>query len=239
MKRWLLAIGVLGVLLVLCGCSFQRLSEDDYAQKAADAYKQGKLNDACITYRLLLSYYPQSPKIKQYRTMFAEVLLKLVQESPEHLAQGYLTELKGLQGTSDTMLAWLSFSMAMKITDKNQAALAFNKMGFNELLLAAQYAINRMRFNDALTAYEKIIEIFPNNPMTYKAAFLAGFVASEYLKDKDRAKKLYALVAEKFPESDLADDAKWMLANMDKSPEEQITFVSNEQKKSAGPKKQK
>lgn len=226
MRRTILIISVFTAVLFIFGCSAQRLTEDEYAKKAADAFQQGRYDDAWTNYRMLLSYYPDSPKAKQYRTQLVEVLLKLAQNSPEKLKKGYLDELQTLGASSDTLMAWLKFSSASNLKDKNKAAEAFKEMSFTDYLLAAQYAVNRMRFRDALKAYDKAAEMFPDNPKTYKALFLAGFVSSEYLKDKDGSRKYYQAVIDKYPNCDLADDAQWMLNNMNKPPD-QISFKSD------------
>ena len=46
MKRAILIISVFAFFLFILGCSVQRLSEDEYAKKAVDAFHQGKLDDA-------------------------------------------------------------------------------------------------------------------------------------------------------------------------------------------------
>lgn len=223
MKKWIAVPIALYALLFIFGCSHQRLSEDEYARRAIDAYRQERLDDAWIYYRMLVQYYPESSKAEQYRSQLTEVLAKLAQQAPQHLRTGYLNELK-LLGCSDTLMAWLKFQTAMKIEDATKAKTAFKEITYTEYLLAAQYAINRMRFRDALNAYDKAAEIYPDDPKTYKSLFLAGFVASEYLKDKTRAKQYYTRVVENYPQSDLADDAQWMLKNMD-NPPDKITFI--------------
>ncbi|MCD6418728.1 tetratricopeptide repeat protein [bacterium] len=226
MRRTIAFLSVVAVFLFILGCSKARLSEEEYSRRATDAYRQGKYEEAWTNYRMLLSYYPESPKAEQYRSQLVEVLLKLAQNSPEQLKQGYFDELKMLGASSDTLMAWLKFSAASNYKDKEKSRQSFKEITFKEYLLAAQYAINRMRFRDALHAYDKCAQIYPDNPGTYKALFLAGFVASEYLKDKDSAREYYKKVIEKYPDCDLADDAKWMLENMDKPPD-QITFTTD------------
>ncbi len=169
---------------------------------------------------MVISYYPESPKIDQYRQQLADVLIKMSQESSEPLKMAYIDELKMLGAGTDTLLAWLDFQSSLKEKDPAQAIVAAKAITYTDYLLAAQYAVNRMRFSDALSAYSKALEIYPQNPQAYKAAFLAGFVCSEYLKDKDKARNYYTMVIEKYPDCDLADDAQWMLDNIDKSPDE-------------------
>lgn len=69
----------------------------------------------------------------------------------------------------------------------------------------------------ALSLYEEIVTLYPESEHAPKAQFMVGFVYSEQLDDKDKAKIAFDTVMEKYPNSDLADDAKWMIENLDKN----------------------
>ena len=49
---------------------------------------------------------------------------------------------------------------------------------------------------------------------------MAGFILANDLKDFENAKQTYNLYLEKFPNGQLADDARVELENLGKSPEE-------------------
>jgi tetratricopeptide (TPR) repeat protein len=62
--------------------------------------------------------------------------------------------------------------------------------------------------------YEKFVEAYPDNERVYEAMFMIGFTLAEDLRDYDEAQKVFEDFLEKHPESDLSDDARWMLENM-------------------------
>lgn len=68
----------------------------------------------------------------------------------------------------------------------------------------------------ALALYEEIVSQFPDSEHGYKAQFMVGFVYSEQLNDKDKAREAFQKVIDQYPDSELADDAAWMIENMDK-----------------------
>ncbi len=74
--------------------------------------------------------------------------------------------------------------------------------------------------HEALRLYQEIGKDFANTEHAPKAQFMVGFVYSEQLGDKAKAKEAFQTVITKFPESELADDARWMLENMNKKPDE-------------------
>ncbi len=49
---------------------------------------------------------------------------------------------------------------------------------------------------------------------------MAGFILANDLQDFDAAKETYELYIEKYPDGQLADDAKIELENLGKTPEE-------------------
>ncbi len=225
MRKTLFGIILLTLTILLSGCAMYRLSEEEYSERAINSYRQGKYSDAWGYYRLLIAYYPNSSKIDQYREQLCETLLKLSKTSKEPFKSGYLNEIQILNIGSDTLLAWLDFQSAMDIDDPAEAKKVFEEITLEQYLLAAQYSLNRMNFSDAILAYDKALDIHSKNPDCYKAAFLAGFVCQEHLKDNERAEKYYRIVVDNYPNSDLADDAAWTLKNMGKSIDE-IEFLN-------------
>jgi TolA-binding protein len=69
-------------------------------------------------------------------------------------------------------------------------------------------------FASAIKTYEGILKLYPKSVNSCRAQFLIGFVYSENLKDYNKAKEVYGKVIEKYPDCDLADDAKFMLEMM-------------------------
>jgi hypothetical protein len=66
----------------------------------------------------------------------------------------------------------------------------------------------------AVDEYKAIAGIWPNDAETYKAYFMQGFVLSEYEKKDSLALIAFEEMLEKFPSSELSDDAKMMVANI-------------------------
>jgi len=62
--------------------------------------------------------------------------------------------------------------------------------------------------------YEKFVETYQDNERVYEAMFMIGFTLAEDLRSYDEAQKVFEDFLEKHPESDLSDDARWMLENM-------------------------
>jgi len=62
--------------------------------------------------------------------------------------------------------------------------------------------------------YRQFVRDYPDNERMYEAMFMIGFTLAEDLKSYDEAQKAFEDFLEKNPESDLSDDARWMLENM-------------------------
>lgn len=62
--------------------------------------------------------------------------------------------------------------------------------------------------------YKEFVETYPEDERVYEASFMIGFTLAEDLKSYDEAQKAFEEFLEKNPDSDLSDDARWMLENM-------------------------
>ena len=112
-------------------------------------------------------------------------------------------------------------------TDKDVTAteLAYQEYFFNE---AQQLQIDA-KFDEAVTYYQKFLDEYPDNEKyAYKAQFMIGFIYNESLKDTAKAHEAFEKVLSDYPENDLSDDARWMIDNLDKGPEEIITGENKE-----------
>jgi len=69
-------------------------------------------------------------------------------------------------------------------------------------------------YNLAVSEYKTIAGIWPNDPEAYKAYFMQGFVLSEYEKKDSLALIVFEEMLEKFPKSELSDDARIMVENI-------------------------
>nr|AGS54313.1 hypothetical protein [uncultured bacterium contig00111] len=70
------------------------------------------------------------------------------------------------------------------------------------------------QYSLAVNEYKIIASIWPDDPETYKAYFMQGFVLSEYEKKDSLALIAFEAMLDKFPNSELSDDAKMMVANI-------------------------
>lgn len=64
--------------------------------------------------------------------------------------------------------------------------------------------------------FKAFAQTYPKSPRAAQGLFLAGFSYAENLKDYAHAAVFFREVLEKYPQSELAASAKWMLENMDK-----------------------
>jgi hypothetical protein len=69
---------------------------------------------------------------------------------------------------------------------------------------------------ERIRAFEEIVEKFPEDSHAPQAMFMVGFVHLEELRDVNSATHNFKQVLRRYPDSDVADSAKWMLDNMDK-----------------------
>lgn len=77
-----------------------------------------------------------------------------------------------------------------------------------------EYAQNTADPRERIRAFEEIVEKFPDDEHAPQALFMVGFVHAEELKDVSSASFNFKKVLREYPDSDVADSAKWMLENM-------------------------
>lgn len=72
---------------------------------------------------------------------------------------------------------------------------------------------------ERIKLYRQILDLHPGDSHAVEALFMIGFIQNEELQDREAAKKTFREVIEKFPKSELAESAKWMLTDeSQKSP---------------------
>ncbi len=81
-------------------------------------------------------------------------------------------------------------------------------------------------FQTAERCFVEIYEQHPNSPEASKALFLHAFMADEDQEAFDKAKTLYETFIDKYPDSDFADDARFLLEHLGKSDEEMLEILS-------------
>ncbi|MFQ5511282.1 MAG: peptidyl-prolyl cis-trans isomerase [Candidatus Krumholzibacteriia bacterium] len=67
-----------------------------------------------------------------------------------------------------------------------------------------------------LRHYQEIVDKFPKSPHAPKAIFMIGFVNAEELKNTVDADRAFNRVINEYPESEVANSARWMLKNLNR-----------------------
>ncbi|MGC9315802.1 MAG: tetratricopeptide repeat protein, partial [bacterium] len=149
----------------------------------------------------------------------------------------YMAKAISLAGDEGEALRdWLLFKNAKAEEDKNpaQAMQTYQSISLEGYYNLAQVYLGKNDFKGAIEAYEKLLEIYPDDPSNYKPLFMIGFNYSEYLNDHDKARVYFQRVVDEYPNSDLVVSAEFMLENMGKSAEE-IIFLEDEEPEMVAP----
>ncbi len=78
------------------------------------------------------------------------------------------------------------------------------------------YAQNSTEPQQRIAAFQQIIDKFPQDQYAPQAMFMIGFVYAEELKDFTMADRTFTELITKYPESEMAQTARWMLDNLEK-----------------------
>lgn len=92
---------------------------------------------------------------------------------------------------------------------------------------AALYHENKVKnmnqeeaLNKAADLFISVSEKYPQSDQAPSSLFMAGFIFANDIQDFTKAKAIYNLFLQKYPDDELADDAKEELENMGLTPEE-------------------
>lgn len=80
--------------------------------------------------------------------------------------------------------------------------------------LLAQIYHEQQRHIDAVREFRLQYALWPDHPEAYKALFMRGFILTENLQKDSLALEAFEELLAKYPKSDLADDAAWMVKNI-------------------------
>jgi EpsD family peptidyl-prolyl cis-trans isomerase len=78
------------------------------------------------------------------------------------------------------------------------------------------YAQNSSDPQQRIAAFQQIIDKFPQDKYAPQAMFMIGFVYAEELKDFTMADRTFNDVIVKYPDTEMAQTARWMLDNLEK-----------------------
>lgn len=90
------------------------------------------------------------------------------------------------------------------------------------LFKAAEVSMNIKQGEKAIELFKELIELYPNYGKASFALFLQGFIYETQLNDMAKAKEIYNQVAQQYPNTKIAEDAKASISNLGKSDEELI-----------------
>ena len=103
------------------------------------------------------------------------------------------------------------------------------------LFKAAELAMNLNRTQRALDLYNRVIYTYPEYEKAPECLFLMAFIYENSLQNYGKAKELYEMFLEKYPDHDFADDAQFSLQYLGKSPEELMREFEEKNTGSAEP----
>ena len=141
---------------------------------------------------------------EQYHVKFYDDNLKVEEEET----------LEGIEGEtpasifgSDTPIE-LKFEPSLEEEDEKQGNLGVDGL----FKLAGEMMENPGK---ALDLYNLILDEHPRAPERYKALFMVGFINAEHLDKTAEAAVAFKTLLEKYPDCDLADDAAFMLEEIE------------------------
>ncbi len=203
----------------------------------------------------LLKSYPDAPKKEEYTAKLASALSDIGKKIPgDVLIDAYMNQYPNGKYTDvlvkkqttkieniDTFLVNLAKDIfvnpdkfginrlaAQKYVDACEAYALGNKnsaMAPEYLYRAAEMARTLKTYPKALNIYDWIESEYPKYEKSATTMFLKGFMLENELNDKESARKVYQKFVKRFPESELQDDVKFLLDNIDKSDEEIMKLI--------------
>ena len=102
-----------------------------------------------------------------------------------------------------------------------------NKMSELDYYNKANELMSSENWEGAEENFQKILDNFPTGEHSAKALFMIGFINANYTNNLEKAKKYYTKFLEKYPDHDLADDAKYEIENLGKNIED-LPFLQEE-----------
>lgn len=122
-----------------------------------------------------------------------------------------IEELNGLLRSASTTEEMIAFAQEQNslILDQlaNQSEMA-DSTRYTMLIQGAKCGRALKQFDQSIGFYEELVRDFPDAEFTPKAYFLSGFIYENDLQDLGKADSLYSLVISKYPEHELAEQAR-------------------------------
>ncbi|MFT5337130.1 MAG: tetratricopeptide (TPR) repeat protein [Luteibaculaceae bacterium] len=122
-----------------------------------------------------------------------------------------IEELNGLLRGASTTEEMIAFAQEQNGLILDQLANAQNMEDttrYAMLIQGAKCGRALKEFDQSIGFYEELVRDFPEAEFTPKAYFLSGFIYENDLQDLGKADSLYSLVISKYPDNELADQAR-------------------------------
>jgi|GEM_PF-2811089 len=107
-----------------------------------------------------------------------------------------------------------SLEESRNILEQVRSVYPDDSLAIRASIMLAQSANEQENYPVALDEYTVLYALWPNHPDAYKALFMKGFIQSENLKQDSLALISFQELLQKYPKSDLSDDAEWMVRNI-------------------------
>jgi peptidyl-prolyl cis-trans isomerase C len=115
-----------------------------------------------------------------------------------------------------TLLGEAKQQAGMALDDAVWLRYVISRLSGDEVL---QYAQEEKNPADRIRIYQTLADEAPKDPKAPQAAFMVGFTYADDLRDYAKAREAFQKMLEKYPQSELAESARWMMANMEKGLE--------------------
>lgn len=170
--------------------------------KAAFELKEGETSRPVKSekgWHLIQVDHIEPPRAQPLSDVRPGIVGHLSTENQESASQAFLDSLKAASG-------------ATILEDSIRAALA-PVSSAQDYFKKAQAAVNPQK---RIELYREVVKRYPDDPVSIQAQFMIGFTYAEDLANYDEARAEFDKFIAKYPQSELANSARWMLQNMDK-----------------------
>jgi len=189
----------------------------DLLHKLAESLSsQGKTDAANVIYGNLIKRFPAHANLSEMQTKVGDsspigIIEKLTKSRIENPDQYGINKAESIKYVD----ACEAFALSAP-EDPRAPEFLFD---------AAEIAKLLKTYSKSLGLYDWLIEKYPNYTKTPSALFIKAFTLENELGQEDEAKAAYELFLEKYPNDDFADDAKFSLENIGKSPDEVLKAI--------------
>lgn len=154
--------------------------------------------------------------IFKFSFVFVAVLTVFACQSPKEKALKSIKDLEaGDSAFSDELIQKLKTAyvdFATKYPDDQQSA--------EFLFKAAQKGIYLDQPKESVEFLDRLVKDYPSSPMVEEAMFLSAYTLENNIQDYPAAKARYEEFLVKYPQGELADDAKFSMEHMGESADE-------------------